>query len=397
MAELKIRATALSVLEKKAVEYATERPRNLIEARAFVDRTWNKFDAAHDILVASGLGEDSDAVHLQFYCDAERIRQKCMDLLVTEIDSSQLENHAPRSASILTSEAQFIKLAPIKLMTFRGELMTWLEFRDQFTSLVHSKDSMDDHHKLAVLREKALVSMVSGNYTGGYVELWEKLCERYNDEFALAEAWAKTFADIPKATDTMSGLLALIDATRSVLRAFNQLKMDISKSPLTIFGFLEKLPSAVRLAWGTARTETGVPLLEECLQFLERRAKNLPASIAPTKASSPAPIAVHRTRVHVGTVPPMTRCACPQNHSLVKYCSAFKNLTIQERVNLFNDKGQCYACFGDHPGAECQAGRTCYECQGPHNTWFCPVRAGRSAAPSREPRPAMRPQNLPRH
>lgn len=386
MAELRIRNRALKSLRKKAEEYAEGPvPVDLDAARRIIEETWEKFEEAHAILDSPDLDDAAADVQFEFRREAEKVYLDCLGLL----------KHSPepsRSPCTVSSDTRTVKIKPITLLTFKGDKMKWLEFRDQFTALVHSTE-MDDHHKMSMLREHAVVPMVAGNYTGGYTELWNKLCERYNDEFGLAEAWAHEFGAMKRATDTKEGLLALIDNTRAVLRAFNQLQMDISHSFLTLHGFLEKLPTTVRVAWGCARTDTGVPKLEECLTFIERRAKNM---AEPISLRSPAPAPAPKIHAHVGTVPP-TRCACKDNHERVSRCFAFKRMTIQQRTQLFNDRGQCCICFGGHLATACGSNRLCSDCQGPHNRWFCPAGTGPSAAAPREPRPAMTPQNLPRH
>lgn len=390
MAELKSRASALKTLQRKAQEYAAGSvPVDLDAARRSIEKTWETFEAAHAILDHVGLDAEAEEVQFEFRHEAEKMYFECLGFLVANPQSTP----SPLTVSS-ESRARAVKIKPVTIPTFKGDIMSWLEFRDEFTALVHSTD-MDDRHKMAMLREYAVVPMVTGNYTGGYAELWKMLCDRYNDEFGLGEAWAHEFAAIPTAKDSKDGLLALIDKTRAVLRAFNQLQMSISTSALTLYGFLDKVPSTARVAWGCARTETGVPALEECMAFMERRAKNLAEPIGTSRPTAPAPAPAPKIRAHVGTVQP-SRCACPQNHRRVARCDDFRKMTIQQRTQLFNDKGQCYICFGDHQATACSTGRECYNCRGPHNKWFCPASAG-PAANNWEPRPAMTPQNLSRN
>lgn len=390
MAELKIRAAALKVLQQKAIDYeAGPVPVDLTAARAFVNKMWNKFEQAHDTLGLVALDDAAEAAQIDLYLAAQTVHQKCLDFLV-EPPPPPIQSPPPT----VFSEARTVKLAPIKIKTFKGDKMKWLEFRDQFTSLVHNKD-MDDQHKLALLREHAQVQMVEGSYTGGYPELWAQLCERFNDEFALAEAWYNEFWSIPIAKDTKTGLLSLIDATRAVLRAFNQMNNDISLSAHTLFGFLDRLPPNVRVAWGCARTETGMPALEACLNFIERRAKNMSESVTAARSSAPVP-PPRAPRVHVATTAQLSPCACQGNHHRFKFCAAFKKMTGQQRRQFITNRGQCVRCFGDHLVDSCPSEILCYQCQGTHSNWFCLEPRGTRSSGSQPP-PAMNPQNLPRH
>lgn len=382
MAELQARSTALKVLQQKAEDYATKPlPVDLEAARLFVNKAWEKFEEAHDTVGLVLLDAAAEAAQLALYLEAVDTHQKCLDYLVGA-PTRPIQSPAPT----MGSEARTVKLAPIKIKPFTGDKMRWLEFRDQFTSLVHNKD-MDDNHKLALLREYAQVPMVEGSYTGGYNDLWGDLCARFNNEFELGEAWYIEFGSIPKAKDTKAGLLSLIDATRAVLRAFSQMKMDVSQSVLTLYGFLDKLPQEVRVAWGCARTDTGIPPLEACLSFIERRAKNMSEAVS----AAPRP-----PRVHVGTTSQRSPCACNGNHQLFKYCKPFKNMTAQQRRQFMTNRRQCIRCFEDHLVESCPAQNTCPRCEGAHNMWFC-LATREPQSSGRQPPAALNPQNLPRH
>lgn len=391
MADINQRSAALTSLRNRANPPPGTALPPLVELpyhRQALQSIMDRFEAAHDRLINTADDAVTQAAHIELQEEAHRLFAQAIGRLDTPAGDTV---STARSTATRTSKG--VKLNPIKIIPFNGDKMKWLEFRDQFTSLVHTQE-YDDHHKLAMLRDSVTVSMVQGNYTGEYVALWEKLCERYDDDFGLGEAWFEKFFTIPRPKDTKSGLLDFVDETRKVLRAFTQIKWDIERDAFTLYAFLEKLPPSVRLAWGCHRSGTGIPALGDILQFLEQRAKNMRETEAEKTPRSSTP----QIRAHVGTTPHRSRCACPADHPRFSNCATFKSMSPQQRQQFLQDRGQCARCFGEHPTSPCPSDRICHNCGGPHMSWVGlePRRDGPSPHSTAHPS-SRRPRNLPRH
>lgn len=286
--------------------------------------------------------------------------------------------------SVPRIERPMIRLPEISIEKFHGDPMRWLEFRDQFTIAVHNQP-MEDHQKLAYLRAFAPIPIVTGAYTGDYNQLWDQLCERFNDDWQLVQAWFTKFEEVPRARDTREDLEALVDKTRIMLRAFSSIGLDIRKDPLLAAWFHKKLPAEARLAFGTTRSGTTIPTMDDLITFTESRRKNLPeAPQLPHSSSTRGPAPGHSAK-------PL--CVCPENHPRLVHCPRFREMSIPERRQATHNR--CQVCFHpNHHTNECRGARSCYKCQGRHHTLLCTA-PGNMGEP-REQAQNM-PQNVPRH
>ena len=176
-----------------------------------------------------------------------------------------------------------------------------------------------------------------------------------------------------------------MDKTRIMLRAFSSIGLDIRKDPFVAAWFHKKLPAEARLAFGTTRSGTIIPTMDDLITFTESRRKNLPEAPQLSQSSStrgPAP--GHSAK---------PSCVCPENHPRLFHCPRFREMSIPERRHATHNR--CQVCFHpNHHTNECRGGRSCYKCQGRHHTLLCTAPGNRG-----EPREQAQdiPQNVPRH
>lgn len=375
MSDVQKRSRAASYLDRCAERLQNNAgPIHIAAEREDVMQWWDRFKSAHHAVCNITLDDEGNAVNMELYDSVKASYGTCLRIL---------DQRLPTPPSSTRSDAPPIQIEPITLLTFRGEPMKWLEFRDQFVALVHDRD-LDPNHKLAVLRKYVKVEMVELAYTGNYEDLWKKLCERFNDMHSLAKAWTTRWTTLQQVPDTREGLTTLVDETRAYIRAFALLKRDISNSTLLYCMLLEKLPEPARAAWGFSVGTTDIPTLEDCLVFIERRFKTLPESTTiPHLPSGPY--------IHAGVAaqtPPPTRCACPRSHNRFSQCPVFNQMNAMQRMKFVADRGQCVNCFSQHAVPDCKSPRNCYKCQARHHHLLCPHQAGA---------PAQQPQSAPRH
>lgn len=376
MAEIRVRTLSLQSLERRAADCAAGKvPIDLPTARSITIAIWEKFNVANDTVLATLVtDDDADYTHQDIFNRGEVAYQKCM---------SYLKPHPESPTPTIRTEGAPVKLAPIKIQDFKGDCMTWLEFRDQFTVLVHEQD-MDPHKKLAYLRMHAQVDMVTGSYAGNYDDLWNMLCERYNDYHMLVKAWHQRFTALPRANDTRDGLMKLVDETRAYIRAHKMMGFDISSLPPIYMQFWEKLPDSAQLAWGLSRQDSKVPTLDECLRYTENRFKNLPTAPLPSPA-------VQKPRALVGTTSTASKCACKLNHKWLTHCPGFKRMDVPGKKKFLTERKRCISCLWDHDVTECESQYNCRLCDGRHHSWVCPNKENSG------PPPNSHPQNVPRH
>lgn len=381
MAEIRARNLALKSLLARAECYASGNALlDIPTARRIVDNLWDRFAAAHASVLNLVTDDDDDGTHDAVQMQAEGALMKCMSVL-------REKSVSPAPTGATYPEPAPVKLAHITMQSFTGDCMTWMEFRDQFTALVHNHPTMDAHAKLAYLRKHAQVDMVTGPYGGNYEDLWEKLCSRYNDYHMLAREWHHRYMRLPRAKDTRDGLQKLVDETRAYIRAQAVLGYERSgEAPVYYMLFWDKLPESAQFAFGLSRTDMSIPSLEECIRFIENRFKILPSEPASSSHGRDT-----KVRAHVGRAQSRSQCACAQNHRRFAACPEFGNMTISQRTRFITEQKRCTNCFGAHAAAECRSTYTCNRCSEAHHSLLCPHPDARGAPTSSQP------QNVPRH
>lgn len=358
MADVRIRSRAASYLAR-----CVERlQKNIGSVHIAVEREdvmhwWDRFKNAHHAVCNITQDAEGNSKNMELYDSVKSSYGKCLQLL---------EQTLPPGPGSICPDATHIQIEPITLLTFKGEPMKWLEFRDQFVALVHNSN-IDSNHKLALLRKYAQVDMVSLAYTGNYEELWNRLCDRYDDNHSLAKAWTSRWMCICPVTDTREGLMSLVDETRALIRAFNLMDRDISDSAPMYCMLLTKLPEAARDAWGFSLVDTSIPTIEMCLRFIEKRFK----AISGTEVIKVPPGSTNLQHSAAVLIPHKSRCACSDDHDKFYLCPAFNRMNRNSRAEFISGRGQCLNCFGYHDLAACLSTRNCNHCQLRHHQLLC--------------------------
>ncbi|XP_059054460.1 uncharacterized protein LOC131848560 [Achroia grisella] len=128
-----------------------------------------------------------------------------------------------------------IKLPTIKLPTFDGNYLKWLEYRDTFDSLINSNDSISNINKFHYLRSSlegsATVIIKSLEFTSkNYSIAWGLICERYDNKKVLINNHLKALFEIESITnESHKAIRFLVDHVLKNLRALNTLEQPTDK------------------------------------------------------------------------------------------------------------------------------------------------------------------------
>ena len=173
-----------------------------------------------------------------------------------------------------------IELPRIDIPTFKGDIMEWRSFWEQFEVSVHSKPHLSDPEKLAYLRQavkggpaRYVIEGLSGSgddYRGAV----ETLRERYDRPRLLHLAHVRAIAGATHLKDgNGKELRRLHDSLIQHLRALKA--MDYEPSGPFVTSLIElKFDSTTAFEWHRhTQDQSGVPHYNELLKFLDLRAQ----------------------------------------------------------------------------------------------------------------------------
>lgn len=318
--------------------------------------------------------------------------------LFLEANQTQREDFRPANSEICSNcsnPSQHIsgfKLPTIKIANFDGTYFKWLEFRDTFTSLIHSNNRIESVHKFHYLNsylegEAAHVISNLEVSSANYDEAWKLLCERYNNEKQLISNHLNSLCNLqPVSRDSSKDLKFLIDHISKNLRALNTLgEPTASWDTLVIHLVTSKLDSSTNFKWEEHRSNfKRSPSLKDFFCFLKARANILESiQLNRTERASINKRPLNSFDLSKGQRP-QTRsfvisagqssssstsiCVlCGGDHRLYD-CATFLAKSIADRTAEVVRLRLCFNCLRKgHSVQQCRLG-PCYICKLFHNT-----------------------------
>ncbi|KAJ8710890.1 hypothetical protein PYW08_009405 [Mythimna loreyi] len=290
-----------------------------------------------------------------------------------------------------------VRLPKIDLPVFHGHYQHWLEFRDTYISLIHSRSDIDNINKLhylrASLRSSALLVIDNLDFRAqNYESAWNLLCKRYDNKRLLVNNHVQALFNIEHMQgESCSSIRNLIDVTNKNLRALLTLGQDAEFSlqdTLLIHIMSEKLDNLTRRHWEEHRnTFDNPPSLDSFVKFLSNRADlletlqehrincNKVQQLEPnqhntnqlTTTKSYSNITPNSNKNFKNNKKIFTCSMCNQTHYLFN-CEAFRALTVEARLQKAREAKVCLNCLRPgHVVSECNL-VPCKYCKKKHNT-----------------------------
>lgn len=321
----------------------------------------------------------------QFYC--------CMATAQCLIDSEIDLPKEHLSCSAVTYKTN-VKLPDIKLPAFDGSYDSWLEFKNSYESMIHSRADLDPIHKFHYLKSSlsgsALQVIGALEFTASnYVHAWELLTERFHNHRLLVYNHVKSLFSMQAVNkESPNQIRKLIDSISRNLRALKTLNEPTDKwDTLMIYLLVSKLDSSTEREWenfkGSLASDVSAKL-DDLLTFLRNRADmlemvninhNSKNKSNATESSNKKPVTHTQTHSYASTMKPKSNknnrsycCVmCKGNHKLYT-CITFLNLQIKDRLKFVEDKCLCPNCLrAGHSVGDCFFG-PCLKCQRKHNS-----------------------------
>lgn len=285
-----------------------------------------------------------------------------------------------------------VRLPKIDLVVFDGRYQNWLEFRDTFISLIHSRENMDNINKLHYLRAslKGSALLVIDNLdfrAENYDAAWKLLCSRYDNKRLLVNNHVRELFNVePMRNESYLSVRRLIDVTNKNLRALSTLGQPTQHwDTLIIHMMSEKLDSVSQRAWEEHRnTLSNPPSLEIFITFLSNRAdlletlqenkgkhykfeshkSNTNLLIATSNNNSSNKHNKSSNKFQKKIIPcPM----CNQAHFLFN-CETFRALSVESRIQKAKESKVCLNCLRPgHLESNCSL-VPCKYCKKRHST-----------------------------
>lgn len=281
-----------------------------------------------------------------------------------------------------------VRLPRIDLPYFHGHYQNWLEFRETFISLIHSRHDIDNINKLhylrASLKGNALLVIDNLDFKAeNYESAWNLLCSRYDNKRLLVNNHVKELFNVePMRSESCSYIRRIIDVTNKNLRALSTLDQPTQYwDTLIIHIMSEKLDSVTHRVWEEHRnTLIDPPTLNTFITFLSSRADLLETlqgsklnKIEPYKTNTNLLIASNKNNLSQNKNNNKTNkksFSCPMchQHHFLFHCEMFKALSIEGRIEKAKEHKVCLNCLRPgHSESHCNL-VSCKYCKKRHNT-----------------------------
>ena len=264
-----------------------------------------------------------------------------------------------------------MKLPKISSPTFSGKYDEWIPFHDLFKSTVDSNRSLSNIQKLHYLKSSlkeeparllAHLPISNSNY-----EVATKLLEnRYANKRMITQTHLGAIFNFkPIKMESADQLRKLVATYVENTMALEAVGLDNSSSDfIWLYLIGQKLDSETRRQWELHLKRDEEQTMGEFIKFLEDRARALEFSNQSSSTeklkfsrdkSEKREIQVYHQKSEISSA-----CSkCSQKHAIYM-CNEFKNLSIDDKVQVVESKNLCFNCLkSGHSSKDCNSKSAC--------------------------------------
>lgn len=280
-----------------------------------------------------------------------------------------------------------VKLPPVKLMKFSGELKDWVEFKATCRSML--PDKIDDAQRLHFLKgsltdePRDLIAHILPN-PGSYEKAMLLLKNRYENKRAIVNDQLRRLYVLPRneqegesasllrlIVNTLNGLVATLDGCDIETNSWDSILVYNTSQclhPKSLKSWEENL--------GAQRT---IPTLKMYVDWLETRITILETTqkfrVQDNRRQKPInkqfPQKAYQNKEPAKafyTLKSDFQCViCKRNHIQTR-CDELLRMTLQERKRTVQKHNLCSNCLQMHELEQCPFAATCKKCTGNHHT-----------------------------
>ena len=303
---------------------------------------------------------------------------------------------APTGTSSHSVGKDSTKLPAIDLPTFKGDVLQWPTFWQQFSASVDDRKDLPESTKLAYLRtaikdpNSQLILNPSMDGPNTYKRLVKELHQRYRRTKKIHRELVSTLINLPAAKNNSTELRNLVDATVNCMDSLEATGHFTLATFITSLTY-SKLPYKMQIDWddNQADDDTILPF-PKLLDYVTRKAFHLadhksssstnsapsdPIEKKPAKKQEPSH---YNQKRHVFSVSspaspaPTYRWECslcsPEKHPL-HACPKWLTYTLEQRMSHVSSNRLCANCLAvEHLTASCKSNYRCRDCGQAHHT-----------------------------
>lgn len=318
-------------------------------------------------------GDENDTYHIfGRFIQTEEIYDQAIEYIQQQMQEFRVEPAGSR-----VNQVADIKLPPIEIPKFNGNLAAWPAFKELFVRIIGQRTSIMGAQKLQYLKTYLTGSALNiirhlDTTDGNFEVAWRLVHDRFdNERMQINKQIEALFQQQVITGDPANGLRRIHDHTRECIYALEKLGVDIQKSePFITFQLYQKLDRETIIAYEQSLQHPNkLQPLDELLKFLDQRFKTLDAIKQKTE-SKRQQISVgngSNYKSHITTESINLKCVvCKKPHKLFQ-CTEFLAMAVNKRFELVKKNKICYNCLGSHKD-KCPSSSTCKTCGKLHNT-----------------------------
>ncbi|XP_055589280.1 uncharacterized protein LOC129741568 [Uranotaenia lowii] len=280
------------------------------------------------------------------------------------------------------------KYPELTLPTFTGKLSDWINFRDNFRSLIHDNPQLNDMDKFnylrTSLRNDALLQINQIQVAAmNYGLAWNTLQTKYENHKLIAQEHMKEiFAAPVMQTESFEGLNTLLTTFKTNLQQLEKLGQRTSDwSTLLAFVLSQKLNSETYRLWETYHASKNVPTYEAMVVFLETQCSILQSTA--NRRENDVQRNIEGASFSHSTIALERLCpVCRNGPHQIESCSRFGRMRVIDRKELVRRLRLCFNCLDNgHFVLDCTR-RSCSKCEQRHHYLLHPYSPNRSSQSS---------------
>ncbi|XP_055589230.1 uncharacterized protein LOC129741514 [Uranotaenia lowii] len=276
------------------------------------------------------------------------------------------------------------KYPELQLPTFSGKLLDWINFRDNFKSLIHDNVQLNDMDKFnylrTSLRDDALLHINQIQVSAmNYGLAWSTLESKYENHKLIAQEHLKALlATSAMRTESYEALNVLLSTFKINLQQLEKLGQKTSNwSTLLAFMLSQKLDAETYRLWETHHASKTVPTYEAMVEFLENHCSILQSTASRSgddhHRNTRAPIS-HSTATFESFCP-----ICNNGRHKAEQCNRLIRMRVIDRKVLVRRMGLCLNCLDSgHFVADCMQ-ESCLKCGQYHHVLLHPYSPNQSS------------------
>ncbi|XP_055590674.1 uncharacterized protein LOC129742757 [Uranotaenia lowii] len=269
------------------------------------------------------------------------------------------------------------KYPELTLPTFSGELSDWINFRDNFKSLIHDNAQLNDMDKFNYLRTSlkgdAILQINQIQVAAiNYSLAWSTLQAKYENHKLIAREHMKALFEAPiMPTECFEALNVLISTFKINLQQLEKLGQKTSSwSTLLAFMLSQKLDPVTYRLWETHHGSKDVPSYESMIVFLENQCSILQSTASRNGNDDHRS---YRAPISHSTVTMERFCpVCRSGSHKTEQCAKFYRMRVIDRKDLVRRLRLCFNCLDSGHFVENCSCCSCSKCGQRHHVLLHP-------------------------